>query len=1083
MRHKKILTRCLWFASISCIFVIGANKLLSRSTNPAIVEAHPSSTVTINVGTANEQQIPVDSTNLVEKELVDQNGYKNYVQNPSSTLSLTKNKTIGESTIVGDVVLDSRVLSNGKVMLLLSHSNYNWVSGNPREITTAEVLLCSADGTPEKRIPVNGIYPDWVNSVADKSYTAGINLIYSNGDGTYTIPYNSLDGSSQKKILIVNETLTSVVRQNMDWGSYGTENHSFNRNNEDYTGQIYLFSFMDKNATQKSNFKIYPLNKNGTVEAPGVIKSMYNHVGYTTLMGSQPSDWFEGLTAMVRGPNEEYVGISTFANHSVSIGIKNMVVIWDKHGTPLYIHYLNDKKNSSGIYQKEISDVNNYFLTENCDTTVKLQKIDVASRSLQTVQEFPAGTTIRFSRNSDGTYQFYGYIKNFTGIFSGYGSTASAVVGIMDSNFTIKTLNSIATTSTIDIKKMLHLSDDNYFISGSTTGQDFYNQLNGVWQQKQTPHNDTKNLLYGTLKSRLDYAPAINKSVESIAVDLDDPTLTSDVKDSNQLTALDRWLITGEKNGTYSSPTSIKVHDQFDLNYSLSGHNQTWLNQRINRNKEDPDLAIDWQALGFDRTNAGPQRVTYFISDSQKQVTSTSRWINAEDKQTVTDTKGYLRAENFSISYQDIANHTIATQNDLKKLAQTQAWLSEPTSMTAPYIENSKAATPTYSSHVSFNETQLATLQAAKSSEQAYPYPLDITYEDSANSVKVSRRIWVFVTTKNTKVDTENDIVIYANDYTRIFHHAPSETAQKAYTSSDINVYDYATLYTESDQLPPLADKSTTTGLTADITSIINVTQPGTIAHPLFTYKNTSTSVAVTFKEAEAAITIKFVDEDNADIHPAISLTDKVNTKKDITAAAEVRTTIDTLLKDQLYEVKTRPPNEKAVLIPENGTEVTYIFEGFIGLKKVTDLLSFQTGSTSSNKQELSYESTEDFVLKITDNRAQNNAADGQKRGQFTIQARLSKEFTKANQPSKNLTGAKLIYNDGKTDTEIFSGGNQIYSSSTSNVSRDYILKLDKNSGDKILEKKEGFRLIVPAGVAEKGKYLAEITWDLVQGP
>ena len=97
----------------------------------------------------------------------------------------------------------------------------------------------------------------------------------------------------------------------------------------------------------------------------------------------------------------------------------------------------------------------------------------------------------------------------------------------------------------------------------------------------------------------------------------------------------DNWLITGTKNGTISDSMAIQVYDNFDFNHGLVKYNQDWLNRRINRSPNNVEAPIDWLSLGFDQTKAGPQRVTYFVTDSQKQATTTSRWVDKLTDQTV----------------------------------------------------------------------------------------------------------------------------------------------------------------------------------------------------------------------------------------------------------------------------------------------------------------------------------------------------------------------------------------------------------------------------------------------------------------
>ncbi|WP_369673305.1 hypothetical protein, partial [Enterococcus faecium] len=93
---------------------------------------------------------------------------------------------------------------------------------------------------------------------------------------------------------------------------------------------------------------------------------------------------------------------------------------------------------------------------------------------------------------------------------------------------------------------------------------------------------------------------------------------------------------------------AVKVYDTTDIDKGLFIYGIDWLRERINKNPnslvyENDNITlkssdpIDWQALGFDKNKTGPQLVTYFVADSQKQTSTTSAYINNLTNETVTD--------------------------------------------------------------------------------------------------------------------------------------------------------------------------------------------------------------------------------------------------------------------------------------------------------------------------------------------------------------------------------------------------------------------------------------------------------------
>lgn len=663
-----------------------------------------------------------------------------------------------------------------------------------------------------------------------------------------------------------------------------------------------------------------------------------------------------------------------------------------------------------------------------------------------------------------------------TGEFQGFVQEGSAssnfIMGFMDSDFNILSCKTYPTNGSSKFEQVYPIGNDEYMIFGSSRATNFSNYpFNGVAGENAWLSQDTGNLIFGIIGTVKDYAPVIiGKS--DIVVDLSDP-------DINKPGVLDNWLITGEKKGTAKSEYAIKVYDSKDSENNYLG--DKWLYQRINRNYLNPKLPIDWEALGFDTTNYGPQEVSYFVSDSQKQISSMKRWINRVDEYTAYDDKAALGARNFDINIKDVEQLVIDSdennQNNVINKGKVRAWKFDST------IEETYDLTK-----VAVNQDQLSVIKNAREqydlladnpdkSSVLKPYPLKFTYTYDSGKTLV-RDINVFVTDDKTTVTPQK--IMYAYDYslgTPIEN--ALETPLKAYQHSKVTVYDYKTANI-------LGNAGKLMGLSVDSQELADLKVELLIKKMPLTFTFTdavsviSNEIEVSLRPEKQDITVNFTDEEGEELNsPLVIKGEIIGSKYNLTTNQTVQDLVDSII-DTWYEVQ-RPQKETEIEVEKTGAEVSYVFKGLIGFKSVTGKMTFEKGYIYPFSQTLEYKSSEDFLIKILDNRGTSAPSQNYQRGQFSVNATLTVPFTnKGAIVNKILTDAELVYNDGTGDHVIDSSGISVYGSTTKTNERNFTIKLDEH-GD--LSSK-GLSLRIPTGTGlELGKYDAEITWDLIQGP
>lgn len=768
------------------MFLVAAGTSLffyQQVTNQFLIQATPYSdqTIILDQGTENEFEVPVDGKNVFEKDLLPK--YADYKQGSQIKLNLNREMFSGYSTTLNDRVLQAVKTKENKVIELRLFGNYGFEGINDtKEMTYGQLALIDAKGNVEKTIWVAEKAPEWMPSRNDPSHGAPSGL-YDNQNGTFSIYYTG--SSSRRMSLLIDNELNVISREKINENGHDRQGQTNNRTSVDYEGNRYAYVFFNDSTAvkEKTKYNVFTIDAEGKYILNFKLKSMNAAFDYGALIGEsqKPNGWRDGIDSdsLIRGTNEEFIGISEL-NTTTGLAPKfKFLNIWSAAGDLLYTYQPNDGKGSATLnFIRAISSPNEYYFTETLASEVSLKRLDIATKKVETIKVFPKGTKIDFVQNENGEYSFYGYITEFTGIFRGYGDNPALVVGRMDKNFTIISLSGIASDDRISLVVILSLNNENYYVGGSILGgKEFVgNSFPGGVKEKQFSGKMT-NSLYGILKVVDDYSPVIK--AEDLKINISDPSFSD-------ATVLNNMLIYGTDKADRTHKDAIKVYDQHDLVRSLDVKDEEWLYERINRNPLNP-TEINWQALGLDLSVLGPQKVTYFITDSQLQTTSTSRWINKiDDGMDVTD-EYLLKANNFHVAIDDV---TTLDALKVKSASGTRLWeifdqhelVDDGTSQKNKALvdENQLAIIKQAKIGYDLKRSQANSPELEDYSEFIKPYPLTVYYEYKDNNDQTKRlqqRLTVFVTNGTTKVDKEKNKVIYGFGF--------SYPLKKAYSLTD----------------------------------------------------------------------------------------------------------------------------------------------------------------------------------------------------------------------------------------------------------------------------------------------------------
>lgn len=861
------------------------------------VSAHPTNPITLMDEDGNNVfEVPIDATSLVELSLTSQGSlYADFVQTNSDLPTVIKgvvntfwsDSVFQEGTTdikeISWRVMDVRLTDKGNYFVLLGPLGNNTGGVFATCVVNPSGEIIYVDALGDLRNSVNRLETKLFGASGGKEFLVGTlgNKFYrytlsNETSNSVTVDEKSVDvdtTNSPNTVLGVGYTYISDSALNNNEKSTLTARVYFDKREHVNANASLLFrvpiatistdGWMD--ATNpgfsfNTNYE-YSLENYVPPEAENTTGKMYGAV--TPVASMITDDHIYGYYDYAAGSDGGGGGIKmktiqvfdkndTFYENGKPV--KRRKVLYENRSTNAQIYLLNELCNENEIY---------FVTTETTES--KLMKIELTGGNayvVQTLKTYPKDTILNFVENPDDpTLLFYfGSTSSLTGEFyhpvltGELSGSRYYIQGITDRNFERKSLYGIAMDGDI-LPDFMKQGDGKALIFGRTSS------VNKAFIDNQHKVDETANIsevesskrtsqaFIGSVESQSDFAPIV-KAKNDIEVNISHEKIDSTEKNANGWTFLDNWLITGEKNGTLSSPNAVNVYDYMDSRDSNFG--QTWLDKRINRNPRIPAADIDWMRLGFNKTKAGPQQVTYFVTDSQNQTTAKSRWANKKTSQTITDpdNKFALDAQNFHIALDDLESTFNVADADkvFKKLAKTTAWdLVNHGTGDGDYGEglDEDGEESKFSGKVTVDTNQL---NALKNATVAKPYPVDVTYTTGVSGITIKNRVWVFATTKNTVPNTEtnpavtakdtNGVVYYADDYTIPYRLRKTQTNSIVLTTGNVKVYDYFDASNEnSAELPTLADATKNANkLVVSLPTIHDALAPGKVT-PSVTYK------------------------------------------------------------------------------------------------------------------------------------------------------------------------------------------------------------------------------------------------------
>lgn len=840
---------------------------VKNSMNKQQVSAHPAATITIGKKAAGEMQeteftIPKDSDGIKERAVNDLGTlYKDYHQgdevipiaNKSNVTSYGSNNSVGVPVLWN--VLDIKKTVGGNYIVLFG------AVGNGRGgMIKVSVINSAGNIIGEKSIGTLSGYGLRVNTrfydnignkyligtMFDTFYTCEIETETSTNA---TINISKVDSTGQPKPeLSIHQTEKMAGEERINGLPL-------------ITGPIYPNS-LDRSGRIRGRIPIGTIDthnwESGSMDASAEYQySLENlavsEVGLSTggnesIIGSWSMNDHQSIYGVFRytnGPEDQFRDtVQIFSQDEVTVNGETL-----KKREYSYINSTN-VRGSIDILE-EVSNADYLYFLSREQTETKVIQVDLQTYQQTDIRSFPPDTRMKMMLNSDNSISFYGSTTELTGEFQSvyYSDSLNSpyyyIQGLM-SNLTssdpakVSSLRALEVDNWINPTHVIALENNEFIIGGTLTDYTKFSDKSLIVRANGTvatgvPSN--QGAFLGIITVNDDYAPLISQK-NNISVDLSDEQITKpSATNYRGWSTLDRWLITGSKNGLVADVDAVKVYDHFDSNDTDLGATQQlreeWLQKRINRNPKATTDEIEWEKLGFDKNKAGAQLVTYFVTDTQGQSAVTSRWVNKKTSQTIEKEEYLLDAQNFHIPLDGLAT-AFPDEAAFKRMAKTMAW-----GKTSHVIDEDGTDASKLSNKVVVNSKQL---QALRDATVAKPYPVDVTYKP-VSGTELTNRVWVFVTTDNTipnaLTDTpDNGVVFYGNDYSLPFRLRNTHTNNDAVKLADAKVFDYFdSTHEDVDVLPALADATKNPEkIVVDLLPIKSAADPTTV-RPSFKYK------------------------------------------------------------------------------------------------------------------------------------------------------------------------------------------------------------------------------------------------------
>ncbi len=678
-RKKSKIYMRFFFLTISVVFlahVYSSKKMIN-------MKAKEAENVTVNDGTQFEYELPLVSKTLTEPQLSGNSRFDGYVQSQGVKSILNVDSTdLGAFTDDDRSVIPVAMYKYEDDYLIFNRMNHNnKVSGN-------------VGGLQVLKVNVNG------DEIAQ--WTVGTTNVT-----TFRFQGGTFLGKDNTVFSIFNngDTDPKGLRKHYSDGSkfmlYGVDaSIGYTDENQGDDAILVNLEDIDSDFVARNDLRVLDQSGNEAKIASSIqMSSKDNRMNYGTFYfdpdDPSKSKWEVDITLQIDlSPDLEGVGAQTYSNSlidPISIGKLEggdgyyALVTFQDQNTPQQLSYTslqifnsdgslrvsvptNEIRNvnqtrygeSAFLFEEETSNELYYF--EKGRENSYISKYNYKTNVQTIVQTFPAMTSLNFDvnefdKNSD--IPFFGTTTSMTQAFSGFGvndnevpTIISGVISSADDGFKVQSLSNYdsgLTSTGIQSDTIFQfvdkLANDSYFVSGGTSSASLASKIVYSPLDSSSTTNLSGHMMsfYGEMIKVDDFSPAISPNGSNIVVESD---AEGDDLESQLLSGID-------------GNQPIKVFDTVD-DVTLEGRNQ--LIARINRNPNDYTLPIDWKALGFENNQqVGSNKVSYFTTDSQRQTSVTSRYVNKVDSNTKYDqgiAKAALHAGNFVIDVADIGSLT-----------------------------------------------------------------------------------------------------------------------------------------------------------------------------------------------------------------------------------------------------------------------------------------------------------------------------------------------------------------------------------------------------------------------------------------
>lgn len=433
--------------------------------------------------------------------------------------------------------------------------------------------------------------------------------------------------------------------------------------------------------------------------------------------------------------------------------LETAYILFDKEGN--YIKHLdlpNDVQNESSQFGDTIY-LSSYNPASDVMTLYSFSFVDEQCTILKTYEHIQA----LHIYEEESERMAYGQTTKLTLDSTNLSSDSGTFIAFLDDNYYFESVLMIPNDQVeVSVKNICKLPNEiDYFINGVVIQKELnlqiMDEVNVVSEENQWESiysEGATDLFFGTMTKIQDYAPMI-KAGQTIVINKDEVDLSAIDLDANGYTVKDRLLLYGNEAGDVSE-SSVRAYDTYDIQQSFSPFTQEDLTKKINRNPNNLELPIDWLALGFDEDIIGPQRTLYFVTDSQNQVSTTSKVVNLIDNKTVYDNEQgnmALRVEDFVIGLQEATRLTqdrLINPENVMQYGNLLAWdLMDDTEYCYADVEVDQVE-----------------LEAINYANQFGKFPL--TYRLNKNGHTIQKTIVVYVLDENS--EQIGDVLFYAKN-------------------------------------------------------------------------------------------------------------------------------------------------------------------------------------------------------------------------------------------------------------------------------------------------------------------------------